>query len=119
METKQIETITKIKVLAPLLGVDPAWACAIAETESSSGLNQKSGTGCLGVFQMSTIAMKDLLQQMEAKDDDMIDILCGLMFLRLLLKRHGSIEKATERYCDPMDRDLYVPRVMKLYKAAR
>jgi len=111
---KQIETKRKIQELAKVLGVNPGWACAIAEVESSYGLHQKSPTGCRGVFQMSSIAMKDLLYEMEKVDDDLIDICCGLLFLRLLLKRHGTIEAATAKYCDPKDKYFYVLKVMGL-----
>ena len=109
---KQRDTQSKIWEVCNLFDVDPSWACAVAMVESSLGLNQKSPTGCRGVFQMSSIAMKDLLYDMEKTDDDMIDIACGVLFLRLLYRRHGSIETATERYCDPKDRDFYVGRVM-------
>lgn len=118
MNTKQRETRAKIKEVARLVGVDPAWAVAVALTESSLGVNQKSPTGCRGVFQMSLIAMKDLLQEMEKADDDMVDICCGVLFLRLLLSRHKSIEAATAKYCDPKDVSFYVPKVMGLMKAA-
>lgn len=110
---RQILTKQKIERVALALGVDPAWAVAVAMVESSLGDNQKSPTGCKGVFQMSSIAMKDLLQEMEKADDDTIDIACGLSFLHLLLKRHGSIEAATAKFCDPKDRSFYVPRVME------
>ena len=109
---KQIETKVRIEFFSKLFGIDPDWAIAIAMTESSLGLKQKSPTNCLGVFQMSTIAMKDLLLNMAQLDDDLVDIVCGVAFLRLLLKRHKTIEKATEHYCDPNDRDTYVPKVL-------
>ena len=80
-------------------------------TESSLGLNQKSGTGARGVFQMTSIAMKDLLQEMEKQDSDIIDILCGIAFLYLLEKRWGTMEEATKHFCDPKDRDFYWNRV--------
>ncbi|MBE3141525.1 MAG: hypothetical protein IMZ53_13195 [Thermoplasmata archaeon] len=83
-------------------------------TESSLGEHQKSPTGCVGVFQMSSIAMKDLLQEMSKQDDEFIDIACGLAFLYLLLRRHKTIEKATAHFCDPADADFYVERV-KMY----
>ena len=111
LNQKQIETKTKIELLARLLEVDPVWATAIAVVESSLGLHQRSPTGCVGVFQMSSIAMKDLKQQMEANDDDLIDIVCGILFLRLLMKRHKTIEAATRKFCDPNDRDFYLERV--------
>jgi len=94
------------------MGLDPAWALAVAMVESSLGEKQKSPTGCRGVFQMSAIAMKDLLQEMEKQDDDLIDIACGLAFLHLLLKRHKTMEAATAKFCDPNDRDFYVSRVV-------
>lgn len=102
-----------IRGLAMVLGVDPAWACAIAMTESSLGENQVSPTGCLGVFQMSSVAMADLREAMRAQDDDIIDIACGLLFLRLLQKRWGSIDEATLHYCDPHDRGFYLSRVRR------
>jgi len=102
-----------IEQLAAIVGIDPKWAVAVAMTESSLGLHQKSPTGARGVFQMTSIAMKDLLLSMEARDDDMVDMLCGVAFLWLLYKRHGSIEEATMKYCDPNDRHFYWNRVKK------
>lgn len=109
---RQIETKEKIRAVAEVMGLDPSWAVAVAFVESSLGEHQKSPTGCRGVFQMSSIAMKDLLQEMEKADDDLIDIACGLAFLHLLLRRHKTIEAATARFCDPRDVDFYVSRVM-------
>lgn len=110
---KQAETKAKIEQVADLLDVNPSWATAIAMTESSLGEFQKSPTGCLGVFQMSSIAMKDLLQEMEKKDDDTVDIVCGILFLRLLLKRWKTIGEATIHFCDPVDRNFYLERVYR------
>ena len=113
LNKKQQETKEKIEQLAEIFGVDPNWALGIAMVESSLGLHQKSPTGCRGVFQMSGIAMKDLLYSMEAIDDDLIDIACGISFLWLLLKRWGTEEKATAHYCDPNDLDFYLDRMRK------
>jgi hypothetical protein len=113
LNKKQQETKEKIEQLAEIFGVDPNWALGIAMVESSLGLHQKSPTGCRGVFQMSGIAMKDLLYSMEAIDDDLIDIACGISFLWLLLKRWGTEEKATAHYCDPNDLDFYLDRMNK------
>lgn len=109
--SRQIEIMVKIRRVAEAIGVDPVWAVSVAMTESSLGEHQKSPTGCRGVFQMSGIAMKDLLQETEKSDDDLIDIACGLAFLHLLLKRHKTIEAATAKFCDPNDRGFYVDRV--------
>lgn len=111
-ETQQA-TETLIKKLAPIIGVDTSWALAIADQESSLGENQLSPTGAKGVFQMTRIAMLDLIQEMAKKDDDMIDVCCGLLFLRLLFRRHKNIEEATGKYCDPNDKHFYVPSVLK------
>lgn len=108
---KQIDVKDRIIRIAEVLGVDPLWAVSIAMVESSLGMHQKSPTGCKGVFQMSSIAMKDLLEEMEKGDDDLIDIACGLAFLHLLKRRHHTIEEATEHFCDPADRGFYVDRV--------
>ncbi len=104
----------KIKAVATLLGVNPAWALAVAKVESNMGKYQRSPTGALGIFQMTSIAMKDLRYAMEKKDDEMIDICCGILFLRLLYRRWGSEGKATDHYCDPNDRYFYTPKVLLL-----
>ena len=119
MTPKQIETRAKIQLFARLFGVDEHWADAIANVESSYGLHQKSPTGALGVFQMTSIAMKDLLWSMEQIDDDIVDIVCGIAFLRLLKKRFGTIEEATSHYCAPMDRPWYVTKVMELIESTQ
>jgi len=113
LSQKQLKVKDKIVKIATAMGVDPVWACAMAMTESSFGERQKSPTGCKGVFQMSSIAMKDLLQEMEKADDELIDIACGLAFLHLLLDRHKTIVHATEHFCDPKDIMFYIPRVLK------
>ena len=117
---KQIDIKAKITAVAKAIGMDPSWPIAVAMTESSLGIKQKSPTGCVGVFEMSSVAMKDLLQQMATIDDDWGDILCGMAFLRLLLTRHKTIEEATAHFCDPRDRDFYIERVkgyMEVFKA--
>jgi len=111
LNQKQAETKAKIELLAGMFDIDPSWAVAIAMTESSLGEAQLSPTGCKGVFQMSTIAMKDLLISMQEIDDDLVDITCGIAFLRLLLNRHKTMEQATKHYCDPDDRGFYWDRV--------
>lgn len=113
LNAKQQDIKAKIKRVSESVGLDSNWALGIAMTESSLGMAQKSPTGCRGVFQMSGIAMKDLVLEMERSDGDEIDILCGVAFLLLLNRRHGSIEAATSKYCDPNDRVFYVDRVMK------
>lgn len=116
---KQVDIKKKIRSIAPFFGLDPLWPIAVAMVESSLGLNQKSPTGCRGVFQMSGIAMKDLLQEMEKRDDDLIDIAVGVAFLYLLKKRWGTIEAATEHFCDPKDREFYLERVRQYMRAFR
>ena len=113
LNKKQIETKVKIEFFSKLFDIDPLWASSVAMVESALGTAQKSPTGCLGVFQMSTIAMKDLLLSMEMIDDDLVDIVCGIAFLKLLLKRWGNIEKATEKFCNPKDRYFYFTKVKK------
>ena len=111
LSEKQRDVKSKIDKIAPMLGLDPIWATSIAMVESSLGVYQLSKTGCKGVFQMSTIAMKDLLKDMENIDDDLIDIICGLLFLRLLLSRWKDVKKATEHFCDPAEKKSYLQRV--------
>ncbi|MDP2704980.1 MAG: transglycosylase SLT domain-containing protein [bacterium] len=118
LNKKQKEVCAKIEIIAQLAGIDPTWAQAVAMTESSLGLHQKSPTDARGVFQMTPIAMKDLLLEMEKSDsdDEFIDIVCGVAFLRVLLNRWGSIDDATMHYCDPLDRHFYVKRVADYIK---
>ena len=110
LNSKQIRTKIAIEKMSFFFDIDPLWATSIAMVESSLGVNQKSQTGCLGVFQMSLIAMKDLRLSM-IDSDDLVDIACGILFLRLLLKRWKTIEEATKHFCDPDDRDFYLDRV--------
>ena len=116
LNDKQLETLEKIRRAAELFGVDPDWASAVAMVESALGKYQLSKTGARGVFQMTSIAMKDLLQAMQKADDDMIDIACGVLFLRLLLKRWKTEEEATGHFCDPADRGFYIDRMKKFRK---
>ena len=113
LNLEQQDNKAKIEAISTIVGLDPAWTTAVGMVESSLGIHQKSPTGCRGVFQMSGIAMKDLLQMMARNDDDWADILCGVAFLHLLLQRHGSIEAATNKYCDPNDRGFYWTKVRK------
>lgn len=113
---KQLEVKDKIKTIAQAMGLDPSWAISIAMVESSLGMHQKSPTSAKGVFQLTSIAMKDLLQEMTKADDELIDIACGLAFLHLLLKRHRTIKDATSHFCDPKDRTFYVDRVLAYMK---
>ena len=116
LDARQLETLEKIRRAAELLGVDPDWASAVAMVESAMGKYQLSKTGAKGVFQMTSIAMKDLLNEMQRQDDDMGDILCGVLFLRLLLKRWKTEEEATGHFCDPADRGFYIDRMKKFRK---
>lgn len=108
---KQKDIILKIKGLTGLVIMDHKLPCSLALVESSLGLKQKSPTGCKGVFNMSSIAMKDILIEMEKIDDDWNDILCGIAFIRVLLKRHKSLDEIIAKFCDPKDRHFYVDRV--------
>lgn len=110
MNANQERVRRQIEYWSDLLGVDPVWACAIAMVESSMGEERVSGTNCRGIFQMSSIAMEDLRRQMGNSEDD-LEILCGLLFLRLLYDRWGGEDEATLHYCDPADRDFYLDRV--------
>lgn len=116
LDDRQKITLAKIRVIAKVLDVDPDWASAVAMVESALGKYQLSKTGARGVFQMTSIAMKDLLQEMQKADDDMIDIACGVLFLRLLLKRWKTEEEATGHFCDPADRGFYIDRMKKFRK---
>lgn len=114
MLQRQHKIEKQIREIAKLFNLDPDWPCAIALVESSLGENQKSPTGSKGVFQMTSIAMKDLLQEMAKKDDDLIDIVCGVAFLSVLYKRYGSWMTATSHFCAPKDIGFYTVKVKKL-----
>ena len=112
LNQRQLSTRNKIERISKIFGIDPDWAVAVALTESSLGEFQLSPTGAKGVFQMTSIAMKDLLLEMEKKDDDLIDIFAGIAFLYTLLKRHKTIIEATKHFCDPNDISFYINKVM-------
>ena len=116
LDAKQLETLDKIRAAAKILDVDPDWVASVAMVESGLGKYQLSKTGAKGVFQMTTIAMKDLLQEMQKSDDDLIDIACGVLFLRLLLKRWKTVDEATGHFCDPNDKGFYIDRAHKYMK---
>lgn len=110
---KPISIKDKIKAISEIVGLDPAWVLAIAEVESSMGVNQLSPTGARGVFQMTSIAMAELLRIMVRKDDEWADILCGIAYLNALKNQWGSEDSATIKFCNPKDRDFYLSRVRK------
>ena len=111
MKTEGMNIPDKIREVCELVGISTTLALAIAEVESTMGKNQLSKTGARGVFQMTSIAMKDLLQEMEKKDDDWIDIMCGVLYLRVLLRRWKDVETAVKKYCDSEVRDDYWAKV--------
>lgn len=111
LNQKQKEVEDLIEKISNAIDLSPLLTLSIAMTESSMGLNQKSGTGAKGVFQMTSIAMKDLLQEMEKQDDEIIDVLCGIAFIYLLMKRWGTWKGVVDHFCDPKDRDFYWNRV--------
>ena len=116
LSEKQKSIKSLIEQAAALAVIDPAWACAVAMTESSLGGNQVSHTGARGVFQNTRISMLDLLMKMGDKTNvgDKIGILAGVSFLALLLSRWGSEDEAIRHFCDPKDVMFYLPRVKKL-----
>ena len=114
LEPKQVETRNEIKKFAGIFKVDESIATSIATVESSLGLHLLSPTGCRGVFQMSMIAMKDLWLSMCDEGDEVVGIVCGILFIRLLKKRWGSDKEAISHFCDPKDRDFYIARVLGL-----
>jgi len=104
-------TENKIKLFSAIFSLDPVLSLSVAHVESSMGKNQLSPTGAKGVFQMTTIAMKDLLNEMEKHDDDLIDISAGCAFLRTLKRRWGMPENIVKHYCDPKEQEKYWKKV--------
>lgn len=117
LNSNQQKVKEAIENYSSLLDIDPAWAVAIAMVESSLGEHRISPTNCRGIFQMSSIAMEDLRQQMGIGGDDDLEILCGLLFLRLLYRRWDGLEEATNHFCDPNDRSFYLNRVLDYMKS--
>lgn len=108
--TEQQEKIAlKVVEIANFFGIDPAWLLALCETESSMGINNLSPTGAKGPFGMTSIAMKDLHQEMVRKP--LIGIACGAAFASVLYDRWETIPRATEHFCNPADRAFYGNRV--------
>lgn len=100
--------------IARIVKVDPAICLAISEIESTHGLHLKSPTGALGIFQMTTIAMKDLHMSMVTPGLEINGILAGVGFWNVLKTRHKDDEKAVAKYCDPKDRDWYIKKTLDL-----
>lgn len=120
LNSNQEKTKQLIENFSVMLDVDPNWAVAIAMTESSLGEHKISPTNCLGVFQMSPIAMEDLRQEMgKPFTDNVIDVVCGLLFLRLLKERWKYMEEATLHFCDPKDKGFYLNRVLDYMEELR
>ncbi len=113
---KQTDLKDLIEKISEVIGMDKKWAVGIAMTESSLGMNQKSPTGCKGVFQMSSIAMKELHRLMLIDGYDTVDTLCGIAYLFALLMHHKTKEEATNHFCDPKDKGFYWDRVQKYMK---
>lgn len=115
----QDEIKKSIYAIAKIVGVDPAIALAVSEVESNHGVHLRSPTGAKGVMQMTSIAMKDLLNVMDTPGKEIIGICCGVCFLKLLKDRHKTDIKALEKYCDPKDRSWYPEKVLKLAESYR
>lgn len=110
---KKIERIVQVfNEFDPTKAIDISWSQAIALQESSLGINQLSPTGAKGVYGLTRIVMLDLINEMVKKDDELIDIACGNLFLRLLFQRWKTIEAATLHYCDPKDRGFYLDNIL-------
>jgi len=116
LSQQQLEIKSLIEQTTLAIGDDPILSVAVALVESSLGLQLKSPTGAKGVFQLTSIAMKDLLQEMDKKGNEIIGILCGLAFIHLLIKRHGTVEEVVRHYCNPDDYDFYIMRIKNYMK---
>ena len=113
LNSTQAETKKLIEDISKLINLDPLLTSAIALTESSLGINLLSPTKCRGVFGMSSIAMKDLLLEMHKPKNRDISILCGLAFIKLLIRRWGNEQDAINHFCSPKDRVFYNSRIKK------
>jgi membrane-bound lytic murein transglycosylase MltF len=111
LSQQQLKIKSLIDQITLAIGDDPILSVAVALVESSLGLQLKSPTGAKGVFQLTSIAMKDLFQEMDKKGNEAIGILCGLAFIHLLLKRHKTISEVILHYCDPNDYEFYLQRI--------
>jgi hypothetical protein len=115
---KQTEIFNLCKDHAIWLGIDPSWALAIADQESTFGLNLISPTGARGIYQDTTIAMKDILEFIGHDNEAAYkaSIAVGQSELLVLLTRWHDIEIATSHYCDPKVKAQYVASVMSKIK---
>ncbi len=84
LNQKQEEVKDLIERVCKAINFSKNWPLAIAMTESSLGLKQ---------------------------DDEIIDVLCGIAFIYLLMKRWGTWKGVVDHFCDPKDRDFYWNRV--------
>jgi len=86
-------------------------AVAICDVESAMGKYILSPTGARGAFQLTSIAMRDMLQAMGERRYERTAILCGIAFLCLLQDRWQPADVIVKHYCDPAERDAYWAKV--------
>lgn len=115
----QEEVKKAIFEICRIVGVDPAIAMAVSHVESSHGAHLKSPTGALGVFQMTSMAMKDLHLEMATPGKEIIGVCAGICFLFLLIGRHKDELTVLQKYCDPKDRPWYPAKVLGLAEKYR
>jgi membrane-bound lytic murein transglycosylase MltF len=116
LSQQQLKIKSLIEQVTLSIGDNPILSVAVALVESSLGLQLKSPTGAKGVFQLTSIAMKDLHQEMDKKGNEVIGVLCGLAFIHLLIKRHKTVEEVIHHYCDPKDYDFYIQQIKAYMK---
>lgn len=107
-----------IRKVCLAVGFPEPLAVAVAQVESAMGRYQKSPTGARGVFQLTSIAFKDMMESLTSTErHERTDILCGVAFLCLLQDRWEGIEAIVSHFCDPAEKEAYWKKVQYLLES--
>lgn len=104
----------KIRAICKIVEFPEDLAVAIAKVESAMGKYILSPTGAKGIFQLTSIAMKDMLQVMAEHKYERTAILCGIGFLCLLQDRWMDAQEIVFHFCDPAEKDAYWKKIQKV-----
>lgn len=106
-----VTTEEKIRAICEIIEFPADGAVAIAQVESAMGKYLLSRTGARGIFQLTSIAMRDMLEAMARPKHERTGILCGLAFLCLLQDRWTDLDTIVRHYCDPDEKEAYLAKV--------
>lgn len=104
----------KIRAICEIMGFSGDLAVAVATVESAMGKYIISPTNARGLFQLTSIALKDMLQAMGLERHERVAMLCGIAFLCLLQDRWGDDPRTiVGHYADPAEKEAYWKKIQK------